>query len=44
MIEPYKNQWFSLSITGLNEMPDSFSAFRDSKEMDEKAKEIIINE
>ena len=44
MIEPYKNQWFSLSITGLSEMPDSFSAFRDSKEMDEKAKEIIINE
>ena len=44
MVESYKNQWFSLSMTGLSEMPDSFSTFRDSKEMNEKAKEIIINE
>lgn len=44
MVEPYKNQWFSFHMTWLSEMPDSFSAFRDSKEMDEKAKEIIINE
>lgn len=44
MIEAYKNQWFSLSMTGLSEVSDTLSILRDSGDLNEKSKEIITNE
>jgi hypothetical protein len=31
-------------MTGLNDVPDTLSILRDSKELDEKTKDIIIND
>jgi hypothetical protein len=31
-------------MTGLSDMPNTFSMLKDSKNLDEKTKEIIINE
>lgn len=39
-----KGQWFSIPMTGLSDMPNTFSILKDSKELNNKAKEIIINE
>lgn len=44
MAEWFKNQWFSIPMDWLGEMSDTFSIFKDSKELNEKAKEIIVNE
>lgn len=43
MVEWFKNQWFSIPITGLSDVPNSFSAFKNSDEMNSSAKEMIIN-
>lgn len=40
----YTNQRFSISMTGLSEMPDTFSTLKDAQNLNEKSKEIIINE
>lgn len=40
----YTNQRFSISLTGLSEMPDTFSTLKDAKDLNERSKEIIINE
>ena len=44
MTEWVKNQWFSIPMTGLSDMPSTFSIFKDSKELNDKTKEIIIND
>ena len=44
MLAWFKNQWYSIPMTGLNDMPSSLSSIKDTKELSEKAKEIIINE
>ncbi len=40
----FKNQWLSIPMTGLSEMPSSFSILKDSKSLNNKTKEIVINE
>ena len=44
MTEWVKNQWFSIPMTGLSDMPSTFSIFKDSKELNDRTKEIIIND
>lgn len=44
MLAWFKNQWYSIPMTGLDDMPSSLSSIKDTKELNEKAKEIIINE
>lgn len=44
MAEGFKNQWFSIPMTGLSDMPSTFSILKDSKELNSKTKEIVINE
>ena len=44
MIEWFKNQWFSIPMTGINDAPDTFSVIKDSKELNSKIKDVIINE
>lgn len=44
MVEWFKNQWFSIPMSWLNEMPTTFSYIKDAKSLNEQAKEIIINE
>lgn len=44
LTEWFKNQWFSIPMTWLSNMPSSFSVFKDSEELNEKAKDIIVNE
>ena len=39
-----KGQWFSIPMTGLSDMPNTFSILKDSKELNTKTKEIVINE
>jgi hypothetical protein len=40
----FKGQWFSIPVTGLSDMPNTFSVLKDSKELNTKTKEIIKNE
>ena len=44
MIDGFKGQWFSIPMSGLSDMPNTFSILKDSKELNNKAKDIIINE
>ncbi len=44
MTAGFKNQWFSIPMSWLSDMPNTFSIFKDSKDLNNKAKEIIINE
>ena len=44
MVEWFKSQWFSIPITGLSDIPNSFSAFKDSDRLSNEAKEMIIND
>jgi hypothetical protein len=44
MVEWFKNQWFYIPLTGLSEIPSTFSIFKDSQELNNKSKEIILNE
>lgn len=44
MIAWLKNQWLSIPMTGLSEIPSSFSILKDSEKLNDKAKEIIVNE
>ena len=44
MVEGFKNQWFTIPMSGLSDMPNTFSILKDSKDLNAKAKEIIINE
>ena len=44
MVEWFKNQWLSIPMTGLSEMPSSLSILKDSEKLNNKAKEIIVNE
>ncbi len=44
MVEWFKNQWFSIPMTWLNDAPNSLSMIKDSDELDAKIKEIVINE
>ncbi len=44
MTEWFKNQWFVIPMTGLSDVPNTFSVFKDSEELNKKAKEVIINE
>lgn len=40
----FKNQWFSIPMSGLNDMPNTFSMLKDSKDLNDKSKEIFWNE
>lgn len=44
MTEWFKNQWFVIPMTGLSDIPDTFSVFKDSEELNDKVKEIVVNE
>lgn len=44
MFEWFKNQWFSIPMSWINEMPSTFSYVKDAKSLSEQAKEIIVNE
>jgi len=44
MAEWFKNQWYSISLDGLGELPDTFSILKDSKKINERTREIAINE
>lgn len=44
MVEWFKNQWFSIPMTWLNDAPNSLSILKDSEDLNAKLKEIIINE
>lgn len=44
MTAGFKNQRFSIPMSWLSDMPNTFSILKDSKELNNKAKEIIINE
>lgn len=44
MVEWFKNQWFSIPMEWLNSMPSTFSYVKDAKNLNEQAKEMIINE
>jgi hypothetical protein len=37
----FKNQWFSIPMSGLNDMPNTFSMLKDSKDLNDKSKEIF---
>ena len=43
MAEWFKNQWFSIPMSGLSDLPSTFSILKD-KDLDEKAKEVVTNE
>ena len=44
MVEWFKNQWFSIPMSGLDEMSGSISQMSDLKKLNEQAEEIFINE
>ena len=44
MTEWFKNQWFFIPMSGLSNVPNTFSMLKDSKELNDKNKDIIINE
>ena len=44
MTEWFKNQWFSIPMTWLSDIPNTFSVLKDSKELNDKTKDIIIND
>ena len=44
MTAGFKDQWFSIPMSGLSEVPNTFSVLKDSKELNTKTKEIVINE
>jgi len=44
MTEWFKNQWFSIPMEGLSDVPDTFSILQDSKDLSNQAKDIAINE
>ena len=44
MVERFKSKWYSIPMTGLSDIPNTFSILKDSKDLNSKAKDIIINE
>ena len=44
MAEWFKNQWYSIPMEWLSDVPNTLSYIKDVKELDEQAKEVIINE
>lgn len=44
MVEWFKGQRFSIPMSWMNEMPNSFSYVKDAKKLNEQAKEMVINE
>ena len=44
MIEWFKNQRYFISMTWLSDVPNSLSYVKDAKDLNSKAKEVIINE
>lgn len=44
MIGGFKNQWFVIPMTGLSDLPNTFSILKDSKEWSDKTKDIVRNE
>lgn len=44
MTEWFKNHWFFISLSGLAEIPSSLSIIKDTDELNEKTKEMIIND
>lgn len=44
MVEWFKGQRFSIPMSWLNEMPNTLSYIKDAKDLNQQAKEIIINE
>ena len=44
MVDGFKNQRFFIPMSGLSDMPNTFSILKDSKNLNNKAKDIILNE
>lgn len=44
LVEWFKGQWLSIPMTGLSDVPSTFSYLRDSKALNDKVKEIVNNE
>ena len=44
MIGWFKGQWLSIPMTGLSDVPSSFSYLKDGKALNDKVKEIVKNE
>ena len=44
MVAGFKNQWFTIPMSGLSDMPNTFSILKDSKDINAKVKDIVKNE
>ena len=44
MVEGFKNQWYSIPMEWLSDVPSTLSYVKDAKDLNEQTKEIIINE
>lgn len=44
MLEWFTNQWYFVSMTWLSDVPSSLSYLKDAKELNNKAKDIFVNE
>ncbi len=43
MADGLKDQWFSIPMTGLSDMPNTFSILKNSTKLNNKSKDILIN-
>jgi hypothetical protein len=44
MVERFKSKWYSIPMTGLSDIPNTFSILKDSKDLSAKTKDIFVNE
>jgi len=44
MVEWFKSKWYSIPMTGLSDIPNTFSILKDSKDLSAKTKDIFVNE
>jgi hypothetical protein len=44
MVAGFKNQWFTIPMSGLSDMPNTFSILKDSEDINAKVKDIVKNE
>lgn len=44
MVESFKNQWFYIPLSGLGDVPSTFSILKDSEDLNNKVKDVVINE
>jgi len=44
MVDWFKNKWYSIPMSGLSDIPNTFSILKDSKDLSAKTKDIFVNE